>query len=89
MVNLGGTPKVVMGWVTGRNRSIQHKSGRRVDFLATCFGGNGFGRREKPIDSAQVRAPILVALECIPDHRQRPAAPQAAEPNASRGLCKS
>ena len=80
---------VVMGWVTGRNRSIQHKSGRRVDFLGTCFGGNGLGRREKPIDSAQVRAPIRVAFECTLDHGQRPAAPQAAEPNASRGSCKS
>ena len=68
---------VVMGWVTGRNRSIQHK------------GGNGLGRREKPIDSEQVRAPTLVALECTIDHGQRPAAPQAAEPNASRGSCKS
>ena len=61
----------------------------KVDFLGTCFGGDGLGHREKPIDSAQVRAPILVALECILDHRQRPAAPQAAETNASRGLCKS
>ena len=73
---------VVMGWVTGRNRSIQYKAGRGVDFLGTCLGGNGLGRREKPIDSAQVRAPIRVAFECILDHGQRPAAPQAAEPNA-------
>ena len=62
---------------------------QKVDFLGTCFGGDGLGHREKPIDSAQVRAPILVALECILDHRQRPAAPQAAEPNASWGLRKS
>ena len=60
-----------MGWVTGRNRSIQHKSGRGVDFLGTCLGGNGLGRREKPIDSAQVRAPIRVAFECTLDHGRR------------------
>ena len=29
----------------------------KVDFLGTCFGGDGLGHREKPIDSAQVRAP--------------------------------
>ena len=58
-----------MGWVIGRNRSIQHKSGRRVDILGTCFGGNGLGRREKPIDSAQVRAPTLVA-PCGPTSRR-------------------
>ena len=75
-----------MGWVTGKNRSIQHKSGRGVDFLGTCLGGNGLGRREKPIDSAQVRAPIRVAFECTLDHRQRPAAPQAAEPFGGAGL---
>ena len=62
---------------------------QKVDFLGTCFGGDGLGHREKPIDSAQVRAPIRVAFECTLDHGQRPAAPQAAEPNASRGSCKS
>ena len=61
-----------MGWVSGRNRSIQHKSGRRVDCWGTYFGGNGLGRREKPIDSTQVRVPTLVALECTRDHGQRP-----------------
>ena len=62
---------------------------QKVDFLGTCFGGDGLGHREKPIDSAQVRAPIRVAFECTLDRGQRPAAPQAAEPNASRGSCKS
>ena len=32
----------------------------KVDFLGTCFGGDGLGHREKPIDSAQVRAPSVV-----------------------------
>ena len=41
-----------MGWVTGRIRSIQHKSGRRVDSWGTYFRGNGLGRREKPIDNS-------------------------------------
>ena len=62
---------------------------QKVNFLGTCFGGDGLGHREKPIDSAQVQAPIRVAFECTLDHGQRPAAPQAAEPNASRGSCKS
>ena len=29
---------------------------QKVDFLGTCFGGDGLGHREKPIDSAQGRA---------------------------------
>ena len=36
MVNLGGT----LGGT------------QKVDFLGTCFGGDGLGHREKPIDSA-------------------------------------
>ena len=76
-----------MGWLTGETDRFSTSPGAESTFWVPA--GNGLGRREKPIDSAQVRAPILVALECILDHRQRPAAPQAAEPNASRGLCKS
>ena len=30
---------------------------QKVNCLGTCFGGDGLGHREKPIDSAQVRAP--------------------------------
>ena len=29
---------------------------QKVDFLHTCFGDDGLGHREKPIDSARVRA---------------------------------
>ena len=30
---------------------------KKLDFLGTCFGGDGLGHWEKPIGSAQVRAP--------------------------------
>ena len=64
--------------------------GNDILFMQAMTSDGKSGRyREKPIDSAQVRGPTLVALACTLDHGQRPAARQAAEPNASRGSCKS
>ena len=44
---------------------------QKVNCLGTCFGGDGLGHREKPIDSAQVRAPSRLFGYLLPPFSRR------------------